>query len=64
MAQCVQKKKKTEVEFINGGIVKKAKEKGIEVPYTEAVYDLLRFIEDTYEIQESGLKWCKFKAEC
>lgn len=52
MAQDVQKKKKTEVEFINGGIVKKAREKGIEVPYTEAVYDLLRIIEDTYEMQE------------
>lgn len=51
MAQDVQKKKKTEVEFINGGIVKKAREKGIEVPYTEAVYDLLRIIEDTYEMQ-------------
>lgn len=52
MAQDVLKKRKTEVRFINGGIVKKAKEKGIEVPYTEAVYDLLRIIEDTYEIQE------------
>lgn len=52
MAQDVQKKKKTEVEFINGGIVKKVREKGIEVPYTEAVYDLLRIIEDTYEMQK------------
>ena len=52
MAQDVQKKRKTEVRFINGGIVKKAKEKGIEVPYTEAVYDLLRIIEDTYDMQE------------
>lgn len=52
MAQDVQRKRKTEVRFINGGIVKKAKEKGIEVPYTEAVYDLLRIIEDTYDIQE------------
>lgn len=52
MAQDVLKKRKTEVRFINGGIVKKAKEKGIEVPYIEAVYDLLRIIEDTYEMQE------------
>lgn len=52
MAQDVLKKRKTEVSFINGGIVKKAKEKGIEVPYTEAVYDLLRIIEDTYEMRE------------
>lgn len=51
MAQDVQKKRKTEVDFINGGIVKKAKEKGLKVPYTEAVYDLLKVIENTYEIQ-------------
>lgn len=51
MAQDVGNKKKTEVGFINGGIVKKAKEKGIEVPYTEAVYDLLRVIEETYDMQ-------------
>ena len=51
MPQDVQKKRKTEVDFINGGIVKKAKEKGLKVPYTEAVYDLLKVIENTYEIQ-------------
>lgn len=51
MAQDVQKKRKTEVDFINGGIVKKAKEKGLKVPYTEAVYDLLKVIENTYEMQ-------------
>lgn len=52
MAQDVQKRRKTEIRFINGGIVDKAKEKGIEVPYTETVYDLLRVIEETYDIQE------------
>lgn len=51
MAQDVGNRKKTEVGFINGGIVKKAKEKGLEVPYTEAVYDLLRVIEETYDMQ-------------
>lgn len=51
MAQDIQRKRKTEVSFINGGIVKKAKEKGLKVPYTEAVYCLLRVIEETYDMQ-------------
>ncbi|MCI2063120.1 MAG: 2-dehydropantoate 2-reductase [Eubacteriaceae bacterium] len=51
MAQDVRRRRKTEVSFINGGIVKKAKEKGLEVPYTEAVYCLLRVIEETYDQQ-------------
>ena len=51
MAQDLKNKRQTEARFINGGIVAKAKEKGIQVPYTEAVYCLLRTIEDTYEMQ-------------
>lgn len=52
MAQDVQRKRKTEVAYINGGIVQKAKEKGLQVPYTEAVYWLLRVMEDTYDLQQ------------
>lgn len=51
MAQDIQNKRKTEVAYINGGIVKKAKEKGLSVPYTETVFDLIRVIEDTYNYQ-------------
>ena len=51
MAQDLKNKRKTEARFINGGIVAKAKEKGLEVPYTEAVYCLLRIIEETFDIQ-------------
>lgn len=51
MAQDLKNKRKTEAKFINGGIVAKAKEKELQVPYTEAVYCLLRTIEDTYEMQ-------------
>lgn len=51
MAQDVMKKRKTEVAYINGGIVQKAREKRLSVPYTEAVYDLLRVIEETYDFQ-------------
>ena len=32
-------------------LLQKAKEKGLQVPYTEAVYCLLRTIEETYEMQ-------------
>lgn len=51
MAQDLKNKRKTEAKFINGGIVAKAKEKGLQVPYTEAVYCLLCTIENTYEMQ-------------
>ncbi len=49
MAQDVLAHRKTEARFINGEIVKRAKQKGIHVPFTEAVYDLLRVVEDTYD---------------
>lgn len=48
MAQDVQRKRKTEVDYINGEIVRRAKAKGIEAPYTEAVYMLLKVVEGTY----------------
>lgn len=51
MAQDVIRARKTEAAFINGGVVLKAREKGVEVPYTEAVYDLLRVIEETYDLR-------------
>lgn len=48
MAQDVQRKRKTEVDYINGEIVRRGKAKGIETPYTEAVYMLLKVVEGTY----------------
>ena len=51
MSQDILNKRKTEVEFINGGIVKKAKEVGIEVPYTESLFALIKTIENTYDMQ-------------
>lgn len=48
MAQDVQNQRKTEVDFINGQIVKRAREKGIEVPFVEAVYLLLKVVEGSY----------------
>lgn len=51
MAQDVLHKRPTEADFINGQIVKKAHEKGLQVPYVEAVYLLLKVVQGTYPIQ-------------
>ncbi|KAA9023794.1 ketopantoate reductase family protein [Niallia endozanthoxylica] len=51
MSADIINKRRTENDFINGGIVKKAKEVNIEVPYTEALYNLICTIENTYDIQ-------------
>ncbi|HHW94344.1 MAG TPA: 2-dehydropantoate 2-reductase [Mogibacterium sp.] len=52
MSQDVLAKRKTENEFISGGVVKKAKELGMEVPYNQAMYMLLNAIENTYDLAE------------
>lgn len=44
MLQDVQKGKKTEIDFINGAIVKKAQTLGLAVPYNEAVTYLVKAI--------------------
>ena len=48
MAQDVMNQRKTEVDFINGQIVKKAKEKDVSVPFVEAVYLLLKVVEGSF----------------
>ena len=48
MAQDVLNQRRTEVDSINGQIVKRAREKGIEVPFIEAVYLLLKVVESSY----------------
>ena len=52
MSADIINKRKTESEFISGGIVKKAREVNMEVPYTEALYDLICTIENTYDMQK------------
>lgn len=49
MAQDVQRGRRTEVDFINGQIVKRAEAKGIDVPYVRAVYDLLKVVEASFQ---------------
>ena len=51
MLQDVMAKRRTECSSINGGLVAKARAKGIEAPYNEVMFNLLRSIESTYDIQ-------------
>jgi 2-dehydropantoate 2-reductase len=43
--QDIQAKKKTEIEALNGAIIKLAEKHNIDVPYNETVYNMIRFIE-------------------
>lgn len=38
-------KKKTEIDALNGAVLKLAEERGIDVPYNSAVYNMVKFIE-------------------
>lgn len=51
MSADIINKRKTEGEFINGGIVKKAKEIKMATPYNETLFALIKTIENTYEMQ-------------
>ena len=48
MLQDVLKGKKTEIDFINGAIVKEAKKLGIDVPVNILLTELVKAIEETY----------------
>jgi 2-dehydropantoate 2-reductase len=41
--------RKTEIDCLNGAIVSKAKEYGMEVPFNTAVFYLIKIIENTYD---------------
>ncbi len=43
--QDLQAKKKTEIEALNGAIIKLAEKHNIDVPYNKTVYNMIRFIE-------------------
>ncbi|WP_457550717.1 ketopantoate reductase family protein [Archaeoglobus sp.] len=45
MLQDVERGKKTEIDFINGAIVKKAEELGIDTPYNKALLSLIKGLE-------------------
>ena len=42
----VLNRRKTEIDALNGAVVKKACEYGIEVPYNTAIYNLIAIIEN------------------
>ncbi len=48
MAQDVMKKRRTEIDSINGEIVRRGEAKGISVPYTKAVYALMKVVEASF----------------
>ncbi|MCG8684133.1 MAG: hypothetical protein MI892_04605, partial [Desulfobacterales bacterium] len=45
MAQDMQKGRKTEIDFINGHVVARAKAQGIDVPVNAALVDLVKQVE-------------------
>lgn len=49
MLQDVLRKERTEVDFINGAIVRQAKSLGIPTPVNEAIADMVKTIEEAYE---------------
>lgn len=51
MLQDVLKKKKTEIEAINGAIVKEAQKLGLAVPFNEVLTNLVKTIESSYPFQ-------------
>jgi len=50
MGQDFDHRRKTEIDAINGAIVKEAQHLGIPVPFNQAVTDLVKAIEKTFEI--------------
>lgn len=50
MLQDLEKKKKTEIEFINGFVSKKGKEFGVETPYNDMVVQIVKEAEENREI--------------
>ena len=47
MLQDIAAGKRTEIEALNGAVIRLADEHGITVPYNHTVYDLIKFIEST-----------------
>lgn len=47
-------KHRTEIDFLNGAIVKEGKKHGIPTPYNETVWRLVRVMQDNYDFKFSG----------
>ena len=53
MLQDVLKRKKTEIDFINGVIVRQGQSLNIPTPINTVLCDLVKTIQDTYNLQAS-----------
>jgi 2-dehydropantoate 2-reductase len=47
-AQDLSRKKPTEIDYLNGLIVKKGKDYGIETPANQSIYALVKMMESSY----------------
>jgi 2-dehydropantoate 2-reductase len=54
MLQDINRKRRTEIESINGALVRKAEESGMDAPYNRTLYDLVRSLEEDYLGSGSG----------
>ena len=45
----VNRKNKTEIECLNGAVIREAEKFGIETPYNRAIYAIVRTLENTYD---------------
>ena len=54
MLQDIIRKKETEIDFINGAIVRYAKSSGVKVPVNEMLVQLVKAIESSYKEQEKA----------
>lgn len=50
LSQDVARKVATEIDFLNGAIVREGKKVGVPTPVNETVYNLMKVIEQTYEV--------------
>lgn len=55
MLQDVQRQRMTEVEFINGAVVREAEKMGLCVPVTKVLYYLIRILEQTYPYRKISI---------
>ena len=47
-------KRKTEIDYINGAVVREGKKYGIPTPYNETIWRLVRVMQDTYDYKYKG----------
>jgi len=50
LAQDVARKVPTEIDALNGAIIREGKKLGVATPYNEVVYNLMKIIENTYDV--------------